>query len=850
MLNKKIIILSIFLVSLLAISAVSAAENSTEDITSINTGINAINLNDNFNEINAANNNGICSLEDHDDDFVDIKSNGLVENFSSSSHEITLKDSYGTFDELNQLINTTSSGIVTLDKDYEYTPHSKESVVILNNIIIEGNNKIIKSIIFQKNFKIYANNLKINNVNFVRDNFETMTYDSKQVYNATFTNCSFSKIFLDSLVRTKNTTVSFFNCKFDHSFIGDAYRNHVHYYGCTFLQTSSDGSSYLNCSFKWSGALLNEGIISGCHFDNSSFSSYVNVTVFNNTFKDLIRYYPGGLPGEPTLHPTGYRILSGTARIINCNFVNNLGDNGGALSISGNTYISNCSFINNVGDDGGALSISGNTYISNCSFINNTAIYHGGAIYSLNDTIVKISNCIFINNSAKDGGAIYEDNTRTEVSDSQFINNVAHNNGGSLFMTTEGNYLFSLIFDGNLASNGGAIYCNGTGIVIDESSYYKNRALKNGGAIYVRGNGGLITSSIFNNNTAINGAGIYWEGSNGLIKDSILIQNDLNSMIYSDKYVDANYNWWGNMADNYNQKPNVQPNINVKNWLFLNITTGNMLLNVGDISTIYCDLTHFTTSNGIISKYYAFDLPNIILNAEFDNGALNSINLIEGLGEINYVATSVPCGFVTIKYNNIQKIINFTIGKENTKILSKLVNTVYNGEKYLIAILKDNKDNILRNVKLTIVLNGKSYTSNTDKNGQVKLSTNGLVPKTYIAKIIFNGNNNYEKSSVSVDITVKKATPKLTAKAKTFKKSLKTKKYSIILKTNQNKVMKNTKLTLKVNGKTYSATTNSKGQATFKITKLTKKGTFKATITYKGNAYYNKVTKKVNIKCK
>ena len=52
----------------------------------------------------------------------------------------------------------------------------------------------------------------------------------------------------------------------------------------------------------------------------------------------------------------------------------------------------------------------------------------------------------------------------------------------------------------------------------------------------------------------------------------------------------------------------------------------------------------------------------------------------------------------------------------------------------------------------------------------------------------------------------------------------------------------------KVNGKTYKATTNSKGKATFKITKLNKKGTFKATITYKGNKYYNKITKKANIK--
>ena len=61
--------------------------------------------------------------------------------------------------------------------------------------------------------------------------------------------------------------------------------------------------------------------------------------------------------------------------------------------------------------------------------------------------------------------------------------------------------------------------------------------------------------------------------------------------------------------------------------------------------------------------------------------------------------------------------------------------------------------------------------------------------------------------------------------------------------------MKKVKVTVKVKGKTYTAKTNSKGIATFKL-KLTKKGTFKATVTYKGNKYYNKVTKKVKITVK
>lgn len=59
--------------------------------------------------------------------------------------------------------------------------------------------------------------------------------------------------------------------------------------------------------------------------------------------------------------------------------------------------------------------------------------------------------------------------------------------------------------------------------------------------------------------------------------------------------------------------------------------------------------------------------------------------------------------------------------------------------------------------------------------------------------------------------------------------------------------MKNTKVTLTVNGKIYSAKTNSKGVATFKLTKLIKKGKFTAVVKYVGNSYYNAKTVKPKI---
>ena len=160
--------------------------------------------------------------------------------------------------------------------------------------------------------------------------------------------------------------------------------------------------------------------------------------------------------------------------------------------------------------------------------------------------------------------------------------------------------------------------------------------------------------------------------------------------------------------------------------------------------------------------------------------------------------------------------------------------------------MKDSKGNPLSGAKITVSIKGsKTYTTN--KKGQVKVPTKGLVPKKYTAKITFNGNTKYAKSTKSVKVTVKKATPKLYAKAKSFKKSTKIKKYTVTLKTNKKKVMKKVKLTLKVNKKTYKAKTNSKGKATFKITKLAKRGKYTALVKYPGSKYYKSKTVKAKI---
>ena len=98
-----------------------------------------------------------------------------------------------------------------------------------------------------------------------------------------------------------------------------------------------------------------------------------------------------------------------------------------------------------------------------------------------------------------------------------------------------------------------------------------------------------------------------------------------------------------------------------------------------------------------------------------------------------------------------------------------------------------------------------------------------------------------------------KVSPKVTkilASKKTFKSKVKVKKYTATLKAGSKAVPK-VKVYIKIKSKKYNktikATTNAKGKAIFKIKKLTKKGKYKATITFKGNKNYKASKKTVQI---
>ena len=221
---------------------------------------------------------------------------------------------------------------------------------------------------------------------------------------------------------------------------------------------------------------------------------------------------------------------------------------------------------------------------------------------------------------------------------------------------------------------------------------------------------------------------------------------------------------------------------------------------------------------------------------------------VSGLASGTY--TAIANFKATDVFNESVKNTTFTVkAKVATSIKVTAVTTTYATSKNIVITLTDADGNPLKG-SVTVALNGAKKVLTTNDKGQVSYAIGTkLLPKTYTATVTFAGDDKYVKSTGSAKVVVNKAKPKITAKNTSFKVK-KTKKYTIVLKTDKNKVMKKVKVTIKVNGKTYSAKTNSKGKATFTLKKLTKAGKFKATVKYSGNKYYAAVTKSVKITVK
>ena len=806
MLNKKIIFMAILLVSLLSLSAVSAAEDATSDIV--------------------ADTNDETVLEESIDDtgLADSQNEELEEGDDGGLTPPPIPPSFNLLSD--QIVNGGDE--VNLTQDYVYQTYSdahfEKGINITRNVTVNGNGHTIDG----------GNQARIFNV--------------LPEYSVTFKDIVFinAKAIGDEeyggAICGNNEGCSAINCTFI---------NNTATYGGAFVRGNATNCTFINNTAEEYAGAFGAGNATNCTFINNTAKwggAIVETYAYNCTFTQNTATN-GGAAGECYAYnctftqntaTNGGAIYYGNA--INCTFTQNTAMEGGAIA---NATVINSTFTQNIASQyGGAIS-NGNA--TNCNFIKNIALFSGGAIYqgvanNCNFTQNSVdfetdsefdidyysggainngeaTNCNFNGNSAMVGGAI----SKGAATNCTFTQNTAKRYGGAAYEASATNCTFTQ----NTADWGGAM----CGRDATNCTFTQNTA-KYGGAIL----SGNAIDSTFNKNSADWGGAI------------------LGAHAYNCKFTENSANYGGAMNTG-------------------NATNCTFILNYATVASN--DLMAGSTENCkfIVPEFTASDFKTaynsgekFIFSLDADGQVLDGVKTIisiykNGAFVANYTTLSGEGWTVKLTPGTYQAVLSIpnsnvepvtktiTVTKAPTAITASAVTATYNVNKYLVITLTDSNGKALSGVKVTVTL-GSAKTYTTDKNGQIKINVAKLVPKTYTAKIAYAGNANYAAASKSVKVVVKKATPKMTAKAKSFKVKVATKKYTITLKDNKNKVMKNTKVTLTVNKKTFKATTNSKGIATFKITNLKKKGKFTATIKYAGNKYYNKLSKKAKITAK
>ena len=198
-------------------------------------------------------------------------------------------------------------------------------------------------------------------------------------------------------------------------------------------------------------------------------------------------------------------------------------------------------------------------------------------------------------------------------------------------------------------------------------------------------------------------------------------------------------------------------------------------------------------------------------------------------------------------YLPVNKTTRLTVNKVDSLLTAANITATYNINKDFVISLKDSQGNPISDSPVFVDLNGlRIY--RTDSNGQIKIGTKSLQAGTYIANIVFIGNRNYESSSATAKVTVKKDSTKITAKSVSTTYNVK-KNLVITLKDSQGKAIKGAKLTVKIGSSTKKYTTDKNGQVKVAVGKLVPK-TYTARISYAGSNNYIKssVSTKVVVK--
>ena len=271
------------------------------------------------------------------------------------------------------------------------------------------------------------------------------------------------------------------------------------------------------------------------------------------------------------------------------------------------------------------------------------------------------------------------------------------------------------------------------------------------------------------------------------------------------------------------------------------IQAAKLSLNAESITKYFQESTQLKVNvkdlenNSISNKTVIFTVNGKTFAKVTDENGLASLNLDFNPGTYD----------VSIKVNDTNYDADATASVKilaiPTKLTASNLNMYYKNNTKLVVKLMDNENKALANKKVTFTIAGKTYSKTTDKNGKASFDINNNAG-TYKTTIKFSATG-YE--SISKAITVKVLKPKISISSKTVKKG---KSVSLTFKDANGKVIKSKKVTVKVNGKSYTKTTNSKGKVS--VTINLKPGKYKVIGGFASKSIYGKTTQTFTVTVK
>ena len=717
--NGKFMLITIFLMCLLAISAVSASdENITVDLISEEMAI--------------------------DEDFEIVREDSLSATYSVSGN---------TFDDIQKAVDSANVGD-TIKLSGNYTSNGGH-VKISKTLTVEGNGATLDANYSSKMFEITGSNVKINNINFINGygvssgaiDWWFGSYNGGNEGKGLLTNCNFTNCIADyraGAVYFCNSNLTMQNCHFNNNRASRGGAVYVSGYDCVVKDCSFE-----NNIAEYGGALFMEGgeiLVDKCYFNSNlaAESGAIYLLSTSSSAKDLISnsYFENNKCGAILLVSKVENDENGNwvkeyfndLTIENCEFVNNYNYNGSEYDVSfqhssnveyENTPFTakNCKYFFNfktfdvirnlISSGNDEIELSGN-YISDGSPIEidrpitiigkGKTVLNGdfkGPIFIITSDDVALDNLTFINAYFNETG---------DIPYYGRIDNVLHTSIGGMF-----------IFDGNNTK-------------VQNCEFSNNRALIS--VIRVNGDGCSFENCTFKNNNAILVPKVVSSSNSvskfnkwGELEFTLSYNGEQKSRLFSYTLYWDDVIFWEDGLETYQYKDTsgaitwVGNNGIINNCVFSNNhgcyddyrLAGNNISVIIPYSLSASDVTMFNggsqkysvtltnNKNPVANVYVKITVNGNTSNAKTDSNGKASIDLNLPVG--NYDITSV--------YGDALKTSKITV---KPTVYAADLNAVYSNSKVNATFLNvDGKP--LASKQVTFKINGKDYSATTNANG-------------------------------------------------------------------------------------------------------------------------------------